>query len=440
MKGKATIIISDAVTGEELSRREEHNIVTDAVQNIFSLPHYMLLHEFNYSKLFTTGFPLWNDLLSGVVLLGNSRNEDPSDFMLGTDTVPVGHAGGEYAGANTMRGSMNLNESGQLENGYRFVWDFASDKANGTIKCIGLTSREFGNAGFQSGTEKDGAFYVLPQNIGDTNDGLEGAFVHGAGQYIGTFQPLVHLFAELNADNDLVFRRYRANDPTALGMGEEFGVRYAWTPISETVVTPSFNVRYDNRFFLNTDTRTVYFFNGPKNVDGFTLVCYVGVSVDDLTIVDSGAINVPYVSFECCAVYKDHIWLDTSDVLQEYDRSGSLIAEHECSGTSASTLFMVNGCLMQKAGETIRCYSWGDDACVIANEHLHHLPLPNCDAKPPYMAAAMRNTHSAGNVSVYSKPVPVIISSYLATINNLATPLEKTSAQTLKIIYDITEN
>lgn len=440
MKGKATIILSDALTGREISRWEEHNLVTDAMKNIFNPPHYMLMHEFNYSNLMVSGFPLSRDLLSGIVLLGNERREDASDFMLGTDTIPVGHAGGEYAGANTARGSLNLNESGPLENGHRFVWDFASDKANGTIKCIGLTSREFGNSGFQAEDIKDGAFFVLPQNIGAVGPVPTGSFIQGAGQYIGTFRPMEHLFAELDAEGWLVFRRYRAFDPSALGMNDTLTVSQPWTPVSEERVKPPFTIVYDNHFFLNTDTRTLYYFCWPNSTDGFATVSYVGYSVDDFTVADSGSITVPYVPYEYFAVYNDHIWLDADNVLLEYDRNGTLVKTHPCVSSGGSALFMVNGCLMQKERSFVRCYSWGDTSCLIRDDQMQYTPTYNADLKPPYTAAAIRMSHSASTYSQYTKPVPVIVSSYLATINNLSQPLEKTSAQTLKIIYDITED
>jgi hypothetical protein len=37
------------------------------------------------------------------------------------------------------RGSLNTTESGAVENGYKFVWDFATDKANASINSLALT-------------------------------------------------------------------------------------------------------------------------------------------------------------------------------------------------------------------------------------------------------------------------------------------------------------
>ena len=438
MKGKAILTLRDAATGEIVQRTEEENIVTNAIANIFSPPHYMLLHEFNYSKLFTGGLPLWKDLMAGIVLLGNSRNEDADDFMLDENTVPVGHAGSAYSGTNVMRGTLNENESGPTENGYRFTWDFGTDKANGTISCIGLTSKEFGNAGFQSDNENDGAFVVLPQEIGEVSDAPTGAFIHGRGQYLGTFEPMVHLFAELNQSGELVFRRYKALDPAAIAINSEAQLFDFWEPLSETVITPTIGVRYDDRFFLNTDERVVYYFTIPsRNSEGNMDFGLMGVSVDTLTVTRTKTLTLPYFNYDSCAVYNDYVYIMNTDGVSRYNMSGTLTKIHPCSYSSGATLFMYNGCLMQRATGSVRCYSWGDSPCVINNEQLF-LPLHSDDAKPPYVTAAKRLSHSASATSASCKPVLYIISSYLATINNLAQPLTKTSAQTLKITYEIT--
>lgn len=438
MKGKAILTLCDAGTGDVVKRVEEHNLVTNALQNIFSPPHYMLLHEFNYSKLFTGGLPLWKDLMAGIVLLGNSRAEDADDFMLDENTVPVGHAGSEYSGTNVLRGTLNANESGPIENGYRFTWDFGTDKANGTISCIGLTSKEFGNAGFQSGNESDGAFIVLPQAIGDTDSSPTGVFIHARGQYLGTFEPMVHLFAELNASGQLVFRRYKALDPSAIEINSDPQLLNYWEPISETVIKPTIDMRYDNRFFLNTDERVVYYFTIPaRNSEGNMDFGLMGVSVDTLTVTRTKTFPLPYFNYDSCAVYNDYVYIMNTDGLCRYNMSGTLTKIHPCPYSSGADLFMYNGCLMQRAVGSVRCYSWGDDPCVINNEQLF-MPLYSVDAKAPYVTAAKRASHSASATSASCKPVLYIVSSYLATINNLAQPLTKTSAQTLKITYEIT--
>ena len=52
-----------------------------------------------------------------------------------------------YTGKNICAGSYNENESGEIENGYKHVWDFGTSQANGQISCACLTSHSGGIAG-----------------------------------------------------------------------------------------------------------------------------------------------------------------------------------------------------------------------------------------------------------------------------------------------------
>ncbi len=438
MKGKATITLSNAKTGEIIRRMEEHNIVTNALNNIFNPPHYMLLTGFDYSKLFTKGLPLYKDLLAGIMLIGNSREENPDNFMLDNSTIPVGHAGDAYAGAAPMRGSLNLNETHAIGNGYRFTWDFGTDKANGTIKCIGLTSREFGNAGFQLSDALNGSYTVLPQDIGNISGAPSGAFVHARGQYIGTFEPMIHLFIELDSAGNLVARRYKSIDPAAIMIQTQFDMSDFWEPISETVITSPIRIYFDNRYFLNTDTMTLYYFNlADRKADATMDVAYIGIDIATLEITVNGTVTLPHYAYDCCAVYHDHLFVACAEGLREYGLDGSFVRQFECPYAGSQHLFMYNGCLMQSIINAVRCYTWGEDSCSMYVKH-YWLPCYSVDVTAPYAAFSNRYDHSAGNVSVRSTPALGIVSSYMATINNLAQPLVKTPEHTLKITYDIT--
>ena len=80
-----------------------------------------------------------------IMLFDENIEENPEIIFKPVNVNIVGHAGSAYSGTNVMRGSYNTNESGEIENGYRHVWDFGTDKANGTIKCLSLTSLNGGN-------------------------------------------------------------------------------------------------------------------------------------------------------------------------------------------------------------------------------------------------------------------------------------------------------
>lgn len=439
MKGKATLVLADAKTGEVIRRVEEENLVTNAITNIFNPPHYMLMHNMDYSKLFTTGLPLWEDLMGGIMLLGNNVPENADSFMLGTDTVPVATAGGEYVGDSATRGTLNVNESYATENGYRFTWDFGTDVANGTIKCVGLTSKEFGDTGFLSQGSKYGSFAVVPHNIGTTGINADTAFEYGLGQYIGTFEPFVHLYAELDPDGNLVLRRYRSVDPSAIGINSVTGLSAVSEPISVKTVATPIKLKYDQKFFLDTDSMTVQYFAEPvNNYDDTMNVSYCVLDIKTLSFVKSETFVMPHFSFSHAALWKNRLYFSSQNRLHSYTTGGTLVSSLEYEDVNPTRMFTYNGCLMADYGNDVVCLSWGENPCkMYFNSYI--FPTYSVDVKAPYVTGAQRHDHSTGSsASVKARAMFYIISSYMATINNLSEPLEKTSAHTLKIIYEIT--
>lgn len=73
----------------------------------------------------------------------------------------IGYASNDInRGTDLLRGSMNQTESKKLENGYQFVFDFSTSQANGTIHSLGLTSKWGGRVGYGS-TYDDYSQYIV---------------------------------------------------------------------------------------------------------------------------------------------------------------------------------------------------------------------------------------------------------------------------------------
>lgn len=440
MKGKATITLTDAKTGKVISCSEEHNLVTNALTNIFNPCQYATLHSFNYSSLFAGGLPMWKNLLSGVMLLGNNVEEDPDNILLGSETIPIATAGSEYAGTNVYRGSLNLNETYKTENGYHFTWDFGTDKANGTIRCVALTSKMFGDAGFHSEEAETGSFLVNPVFIEHNQYEPTTLFENGTGQYVGTFEPGVHLFMGLDHDGNLEFRKYRSVDPSALYINDVTGLTEASQPFWTYTVTPDISIRYDDRFFFDPETKIVYYFGESEIVSATSMnITFTGISIESFATVVTKTVTIPKrcTNYYLGAVWKGHIFYLTPDGLSEFDMDGSLIAEHEAPYAQTTLFFVYNGCLMsQSPTGFIYCYSWGETTSTALMKYV--FPVQNVDFKPPYAAVCRRKRHEADDDPVTHQPCLSILSPYMATINNLSQPIVKTSEHTLKISYDIT--
>lgn len=441
MKGKATIILSDAKTGRVVKKIEEHNLVTNAMNNILNPPHSALVHGFDYSSLFAGALPMWKYLLGGVVLLGNAEAENSDNIMLGKNIVPVATAGSEYAGSCPMRGTLNLNESYATDNGYHFTWDFGTDKANGTISCICLTSRWFGNSGFgEDRTSNDSYMLVAPNALTSIYRNPTTMYVeHGYGQYIGTFEDGLHVFMYVNNDGNIELRRYKGFDTSAVKINDSTGLASVSVPVSVTTVTAPAPVGNEGLFFVDHEAKTLYLFSSEYSVDynaNTTTITYIAVNIAEGTAAARTVTLGKSIVYTCTgAVFGGHIYMLSSDGINEFAENGDFVRVHTVSNNANMTFAEIDGvlCARIQSGFT-KCIDWNENE--FATGHAEH--LVNGAFPRPYVAVAPRNGHDMYGNSQGNIMKLVVAMWYKATINNLSTPIEKTSDHTLKIVYDIT--
>lgn len=154
IKGKATIQLFDEKSGEVVKELHEENMITNAVDTILNPPDYIEIgmdsdndRSFNLLRDFAGNIA--DTAFRGVIVCRDKIPEDGNNMMLPWTNEEIGHAGIANTNTDTSIGTYNANESDRIENGkgYRHVWDFASDKANGEISCICLTTKDGGTNG-----------------------------------------------------------------------------------------------------------------------------------------------------------------------------------------------------------------------------------------------------------------------------------------------------
>ena len=135
IKGKATIELFDAKTGELQQRTEDHNLVTNA------LKYVMNICAAEGADLNDEIFPIARVALGGILLFDDTLEESVDNVYMPTGNVHlVGYADRSVNTSDKHRGSYNSAESGKTDDGYKSVWDFGTSQANGTIKSIARTS------------------------------------------------------------------------------------------------------------------------------------------------------------------------------------------------------------------------------------------------------------------------------------------------------------
>lgn len=143
LKGTATIELVNADGSKEIIKHD--NMITNAVNDLcFSQRGEMatILKMVNQDDSYAQA------MFGGLLIFGDTLNNDPDDYEIPSTNI-IGYASqNAYAGLDVARGSFNESEGGvQADGSYKFVWDFATSQANGTIKSLALCPNVMGQIG-----------------------------------------------------------------------------------------------------------------------------------------------------------------------------------------------------------------------------------------------------------------------------------------------------
>ena len=143
LKGTATIELTNADGSKETYKHD--NMITNAVNDLCMSQRGEMA---TILKIVDNGDSYAQALFGGLLLFDETLNSDPADYFLPTVKC-TGYASQDaYAGLDTCRGSFNASEGGvQPDGSYKFVWDFATSQANGTIKSLALCPNMMGQIG-----------------------------------------------------------------------------------------------------------------------------------------------------------------------------------------------------------------------------------------------------------------------------------------------------
>lgn len=471
LKGKTTIQLFDAGSGEMVLEQRDENLVTDALdvianskdklgllkwwREIASVPGS--IYDYVTEHIITTPafamMPLAERALGGVLLWNENIREDPSVTVPPAGVQELGHAGGEYAGADLYRGSYNINESGAISGGWRHVWDFDTDKANGTIKCISLTSRHGGNVGYHGSFEEDR--YPL----------FNHCYFHSDNKYTPTTYSNHSI--KFNGENDLGSILYMKKDS---GGGLRLLKRSStkmwylttsdFSGVSLTMTAPTVTEREELPITLRNDYSTVYVYQGKIHEVSATesKIYHRTYDLNTGAQLSSEEINLPF-SFNTgvynAAIYRggNYYCFDQSKAeLVTLDGQGaeqSRVTVPEFSYlytpiTDENTGNIIMPIAFDRENYSTPCIIRPDGSFTVLGNSAYFtvqhtaIPYSNNVASQFIKTDDMNSPFLYFSDAGYSTNViPLVNTAYLATINNLQTPIVKTSAQTMKITYEI---
>ena len=409
IKGKSVIELYNPNTRIK-QRYEDENIVTNAFkylfgQNICAGANQTFMNNF---------LPLYKKGIGGIILFDSQIEENPNIVVAPNTVGCTGYASTDaYSGSDLSRGSMNTNETSLIDNGMKFVWDFATSQANGDIACVSLTHEKGGKVGYGSNTSTNGDGILLSNLI-------VGTTYFSQGNYTGycVVNDIMYV-ATRTSLNTLRLRKYKL-------YSQDINLKnYYGSPklIEEKSVTVTATTAMNN-LYLKADKNNVYVIYDHNRI----------IDITDFENIKEYAFPTGAFSSGYMAVREGVAYIATgSKKIESYsltDTSAKLneiYTNYETQFISNINGYIVLGIEMLDKNDNIRFVNrsaWNSD---------YYLSRPGfCENEiiVPYTYMDNSGRYYAG----YS-----VVSNYLATINNLKVPITKTSAQTMKITYTLTE-
>lgn len=450
MKGKTIIELTDVKTKEK-EVLEDNNLVTDVVEKILTLNPNGLVTNIEKG----TFYPIVEKILGGILLFKDKITEDKNLSFVSTSNVCTGYAGqGEGNQDNPLQGSFNKQESQATSNGYKFVWDFGTSKANGKISSVCLTNAQAGDGYYGSKANgktsrirlgedkilyKDADFEMRKKYINIIEGDFENNFIvsiipeEDHLRIVKSREPLLNF----KLHDSLTFLNEKPLKETKIKYKKSYGT-YNVGIYSDS----------ENYYFLKGDSQngnTTFKKLKIKKSDysfeetEFTLE---NVKVDTLGTYSLGKYDY-YRNIR--SVLRDgYIYVVGSDekhIVKFAINNPVDVTKIEAKFTlkAYSSINNYTGCSMFLIGDMIIGTNFTLDKNDVITE-IQTSDLATVESTPltygPFLIGYFGNGESYGDK--YLRKVLYLMTPYSATINNLSKTVEKTADKTMKIIYYLT--
>lgn len=537
LKGTTKIELTNVKTGER-EVIEKDNLVTNVLSDLLNLnPMGMRLRSYNNTtdttantsdanmfdelgESFEEGLlPICPNAVGGILLYEDALEEDPDKYYAPMENLLVGYSSNDVnTTTDERRGSMNQTESGPLEDGsgYRFVFDFATSQANGTIAAVGLTSERGGKAGYGAAEDKVGypmlVVDAVRQSVGVSQLFDANSLFYVRQNYVSMdMEQNLLYYARLTASNSVMVGKMKIAVNTVGIMKTTQAVPSA---IEETVLeTTGFGAVSESTLnclgktlysafagtFIDGDDGYIWGFqhkgNAAGNSSGKASVLWIKISKEDFSFTEgeweldaqlfpfgmstynnigSGGYNqkqfwnnsiikdgkLYVLKYDRMGVYAINlenitdielmesgfiIYVDAMNGPNFYGSSSSHVNSNfntnviELGGVISYLNAYINGGGIFRAGYgTTPCFEPISNR-PSKNKALRCNPMTRAHYGPFFLNYYFCQYAYSNSKTRYYYPVIWLMTPYLATINNLPTPVQKTADKTMKITYILRE-
>lgn len=398
----------------------------------------------------------YSNLVGGLLLFKNAIEVGSRFMPAGNKMQGHGYRGSVRQGDYSLLGTFNSSESSAGASAITQVYDYATDQANGTIGCIALTSLRGGQVGYGIGSNAPYSLYNFGDSVGANigEDGGQGGFYNGYKYYVSSYSNGILTITKTPIDV-LKGNIFRGLSKLLTFDLEELGI----TPKN---VEPYWNVMGDVgggkfRFWSEATANgisvasggTIYYYEFDATTETLSQGTITNTSGETLQLANYG---VQFLGDKCFIAYQNN-QNSTNVFVFDVDNSTFLKKMTSCmnfayhNGTYTSRIpCELSDDLYLLQGYSNGQYTFLYDAVADTTERMNlransdgtssaynvgaMTQLKNCEG---VLKALSRQSNSSFYAWVSKNPL------YLATINNLQSPVTKTAAQTMKVTYTLTE-
>lgn len=463
LKGTMKIELTDVHTVKK-ETVVEHNMITNALTNIFK----PLGHLNNPSTMYNSIVPYYQKLLGGLLLFDNAIEENPNMLYAPANTNMVGCAAYWLQNNTTgkMRGGFNQTESElNLTNRYmKYVYDFATSQANGTINCVCLThlNGDFTSYGsddavFNSSYPLGLSFYDSPlqyvyTNYTDANTG---------DKYSGLTLEKTEVLFLIDRQADVAYY-FRIDNATSIHIIKRRAylqsISVLENPYSQKALVDDIELSElstpmpTNYFAYNFDhaDKCLYIFasSGSYKKPNETLVITkINISnwhIQQYEWVNTTGVNITTNGMRYAFAHNGYVYFKSYNSpyhIYKFEIGNSAnvvkIDYHGFSSINGFPHFAYNGRIYYESyhNELYVVNEYTNQGLKPENQRIYSSSNGQI-CYTPVLNEPMIYFGSYGNWSTSSF---IFMTNYLATINNLSEPVTKTADKTMKITYIIQE-
>ena len=449
MKGKTIIELANVKTKKKEVLKDD-NLVTDVLEKILTLNPNGLLTNINKD----TFYPIVEKIVGGILLFKDKITEDKNTSFVTTSNECIGYAGQvEGVQENSLQGSFNKQESKATSNGYKFVWDFGTSKANGKISSVCLTNAKAGGGYF--GTKSNGETNRIKLGedkylIKNTDTEMKKKYVNVVEanfeeNYIVSIVPESDYLRIIKSREPLL--NFRLDD--SLSFLDEKNITETKIKYKKSYGTYGVCIYVDaeNYYLLKTSTS-----GGNTNVTKLKInkannsIEETEFTLENVKIENIGAYSLDYDYYRTIKSvlrggYVYAVSTDEKYVVKFAINNPVDVTKIEPKFTlkTGSVSSHTTGCGMYILGDMII----GTNFTIDKNDKVTEIAqsdLSTIECIPlsygPFLLGYFANGESSGDK--YLRKVLYLITPYSATINNLSKTVEKTADKTMKITYYLT--